>query len=465
MTTIPNRFPKACTVCGVLVSPGEGVVRAEGTRIGRSGIERTNWRTYHHHCKPLDIFETQSHSTEEDRDMATDEIVGKIGYMPGQLPPNAPLTGERRVAIRAYARAQGIPGEIVNSRMSADDLRAVYNGILTSAEAIAKYAEAIAKYTAAETTATIETVSDTSSADTADATLELARALAKLTSTNKAPLDENRVIALIREHAPKPDIQRIEIAREERDGSTTTADLGLQHKTFPKLLKMAQARTPDGFPLNIWLAGPAGTGKTTAAANLAKALGCPFYFNGALDTEYKLTGFTDANGRVTSTAFREAYTSGGVYLFDEVDASLPPALLAINAGLANGHCDFPGGAVARHPDFICIAAANTYGNGADMDYVGRAKLDAAFLDRFVFCPWEIDEALERALCPVAGWAERVQHLRAAAARAGIKIVISPRATYHGAALIRAGFTTAEAEEATVWGRLKADQRQALRAAA
>jgi hypothetical protein len=458
MANRSNKFAADCSVCGVRVEANSGFIRAEGTKIGRSGIERTNWRTYCIQHNPTDLFEAASHNTEEDRDMDTNEIVGKVGYMPGLLPPNAPLTGDRRVAIRAYARAQGIPGEIVNSRMSADDLRAVYNGTMTGLEAVAKY-------TAAETTTTNETVNATSSADTADATLELARALAKIANANKAPLDENRVIALIREHAPKPDVQRIEIAREERDGSTTTADLGLQHKTFPKLLKMAQARNVDGFPLNIWLAGPAGTGKTTAAANLAKALGRPFYFNGALDTEYKLTGFTDANGRVTSTAFREAYTNGGVYLFDEVDASLPPALLAINAGLANGHCDCPGGAIARHPDFMCIAAANTYGNGADMDYVGRAKLDAAFLDRFVFCPWEIDEGLERALCPIPEWSARVQHLRAAAARAGIKIVISPRATYHGVSLIRAGFTHSEAEDATVWSRLKADQRAALKAAA
>src|SRR5690606_7558053 len=94
--------------------------------------------------------------------------------------------------------------------------------------------------------------------------------------------------------------------------------------------------------VNVWLAGPAGSGKTTAAEQVAKALKLKFYFNGAIDTEYKLSGFVDAHGRIVSTAFREAYTNGGVYLFDEVDASLPSATLAFNAALANGQCDFPG---------------------------------------------------------------------------------------------------------------------------
>jgi cobaltochelatase CobS len=455
MSERKNVFPGRCATCGDTVPKMHGFIRAEGTRLNKNGETRTNWRTYHEHCLPQDLFTA---STDEDHDtMTANEIADKVGYMPGQLPENAPLTGERRVAIRAFARQRGIPGEIVNSRMSADHLRAVYNDMMTAAEVLAHYE------TAKAVTAT-ETVHATNEHDTSDATLELARALAKITAANKAPLDEARVIALIQEHAPKPLTTKIVVERRE-NGTSTTHDLGLQHKTFPKLLNMAQARTQDGYPLNIWLAGPAGTGKTTAARKLAEALGRPFYFNGALDTEYKLTGFTDANGRIVSTAFREAYATGGVYLFDEIDASLPPAVLALNAGLANGHCDFPGGAVERHADFLCIAAANTYGSGADMDYVGRMKQDAAFLDRFVFCPWEIDEGLETALCDVPGWADRVQHLRACAKRAGLQIIISPRATYHGAALIRAGFTQSEAEDATIWSRLKTDQKAALRAAA
>jgi len=66
-----------------------------------------------------------------------------------------------------------------------------------------------------------------------------------------------------------------------------------------------------------------------------------------------------------------------LFLFDEIDASLPNAVLAFNAALANGYADFPDGMVKRHPRFACIAAANTFGMGADRIYVGRNQLDGA----------------------------------------------------------------------------------------
>ncbi|TXH12417.1 MAG: AAA family ATPase [Hyphomicrobiaceae bacterium] len=214
-------------------------------------------------------------------------------------------------------------------------------------------------------------------------------------------------------------------------GETRKLD-GLHHRRFPDLLAKVQAG------VNVWLAGPAGTGKTTGAQNVAKALGLPFYFNGAIDNEYKLLGFTDAQGRVVSRPFREAFIKGGVYLFDEVDASMQAALLAFNAALANGHCDFPDGCFEKHKDFRCIAAANTYGQGATADYVGRAKQDAAFLDRFVFQSWEIDETLERALAGNDKWVTYVQDVRKRVQAKGIKLVISPRASMNGARMLAAG---------------------------
>jgi hypothetical protein len=228
-------------------------------------------------------------------------------------------------------------------------------------------------------------------------------------------------------------------------------DVGTAHRQFPRLLKMLSAG------VNVWLAGPAGSGKTTAAEQAAKALGLAFYFNGAIDTEYKLSGFVDAQGRVVSTAFRRAYADGGVYLFDEVDASLPSAVLAFNAALANGHADFPGcdQPVARHPDFRCVAAGNTWGLGATSEYVGRCKMDAAFLDRFCQLTWDYDEDLERGLATTAAWCSKIQALRAKAKARGLKIVVSPRATINGCKLLAAGMTVDEALDATVRAKISA----------
>ena len=231
---------------------------------------------------------------------------------------------------------------------------------------------------------------------------------------------------------------------------------GVQHKQFPNLLRLIQC----GYP--VWLPGPAGSGKTTAAMNVAKALGLPFHHNGAIDTEYKLLGFTDAAGRFHETPFYRAYKDGGVYLFDEVDASNPQALVALNAALENGHCFFGNGeCVPKHENFHVIAAANTYGAGATHEYVGRNKLDAATVDRFIMLAWEYDEELERHLANNDAWVAKVQSIRAKVKAKGVKHVVSPRASIRGAALLAAGFSEAEALDMVVYKGLSDDQRRSL----
>lgn len=92
---------------------------------------------------------------------------------------------------------------------------------------------------------------------------------------------------------------------------------------------------------NVYLYGPAGSGKTTGAAQAAKALGLEFYFTGKLSDEYGLLGFKNATGETVRTPFREAYEHGGLFLFDEYDGSNPNAVVAMNAALANKICSFP----------------------------------------------------------------------------------------------------------------------------
>lgn len=225
----------------------------------------------------------------------------------------------------------------------------------------------------------------------------------------------------------------------ENKQTDMTINVGLQHKSFPDLLRACTARTHDGHHINIWIHGPAGTGKTTAAKNVAKSLGAQFQFNGALSTEYELMGFIDAAGKYHRTAFREVFENGGVYLFDEVDSSLPKAVLAFNAALANGECRFPDGMVNRHHDAIILAGANTTGNGASTDYTARIKQDVAFVDRWVFLEWLIDEALETALATNKDWCEIVQAYRVKLKEREIRgHMITPRATFYGESLLSAG---------------------------
>lgn len=275
-----------------------------------------------------------------------------------------------------------------------------------------------------------------------------------LGGNNKAELDETRVVELIKQHGATPMPTEIKIISSQGDKTVTT---GLHHNLLPNLIKALSTGC------NIMLVGPAGSGKTTLAHQAAEALGVQFYFNGAIASEYKLTGFIDAQGRIVSTAFRKAYETGGLYLFDEIDASMPDALLAFNAALANGHMDFPDGTVKRHEKFYCVAAANTFGKGADRVYVGRNQLDAASLDRFIVMNVDYDEKLERALAGNDNWTDKIQGIRKAVYEHKIRHVISPRASINGAKMLAAGFKEGEVMESCVWKGLDADSIKKIKA--
>jgi hypothetical protein len=104
------------------------------------------------------------------------------------------------------------------------------------------------------------------------------------------------------------------------------------------------------------------------------------------------------------------------------------------------------------------------GLGANADYVGRAKIDAAFLSRFpVRLDWQYDEVLERAICGNEDFASRVQRARERAKSAGIKVLITPRDSIAGAALIAAGMSSDEAAQVTYLANLSPEQRRIIEA--
>lgn len=286
----------------------------------------------------------------------------------------------------------------------------------------------------------------------------LQRMLAEAMAASAGAVDAEQVRAIVAEEIAKVGTVATVIEVRTHDGSVKIE--GRQHAELPTLLRAATSRLADGYAPNVWLSGPAGSGKTTAAKTVAKALQRSWWYNGAVSMPHEVVGFVDAGGTYRDTAFRRAYQDGGVYLFDEVDASDDRALLALNAALANGVASFPDAMVARHPDSLFMAAANTWGLGATAEYVGRARMDGAFLDRFhVKLQWSYDEALERETCGNPDWAVRVQAARKRAADRGLKVLISPRASYGGAALIAAGMTADDAARLTYLATLTPEQRR------
>jgi len=196
---------------------------------------------------------------------------------------------------------------------------------------------------------------------------------------------------------------------------------GITHEKFEDVLKLVSADVP------VFLTGPAGSGKNVICKQVSEALSVEFYFSNAVTQEYKLTGFIDANGNYHETQFYKAFTNGGLFMLDEIDASTPEVLVILNAAIANRYFDFPTGRVTAHEGFRIVAAGNTFGTGADIEYTGRYQLDAASLDRFAIVEIGYSAAIEEA---VAGGdhdlVQFIRNFRKAIETAKIKFVVSYR---------------------------------------
>lgn len=190
------------------------------------------------------------------------------------------------------------------------------------------------------------------------------------------------------------------------NGAVTGSVTGYVPSWFSRLCKLHAARVP------ALLVGPAGSGKTTAVAKLAEAVGVPFY-------RLSLAAGTDEGefvGRLLPTGenmqfnyvyslLTKAYTEGGIVLADDIDLGDANTLGILNAPLDGGgwfvsarHTD---PFLEQHPDFYLVACANTHGHGADRLYVGAQQLDERTLSRFrmgqINCDY--DPQLEQSIFP------------------------------------------------------------------
>lgn len=277
-----------------------------------------------------------------------------------------------------------------------------------------------------------------------------------LTGSSGDELDEDEVRRIVNqqiderigEGLPVKTVVVTPVSRIEIEGEVT-------HEKFPLVVKLI------GASENVALVGEAGTGKTHMCEMVAKALSLDFYFTGKVDTEHQLIGYRDAHGQYFETAFFKAFTKGGLFLWDEFDASSPRAATRFNSAIANRLCDFPTGNYKAHPNFRVIAASNTFWSGATREYVGRNQMDAATKDRFVFVEVGYDRKVEKAIASQypngEEVASRVQDVRKAIAKLKLRHIVSMRATCSIAKLISVGLTQKQAEKVALWKDLSKEQ--------
>lgn len=197
--------------------------------------------------------------------------------------------------------------------------------------------------------------------------------------TYKTKVEKGSVELKVEEEPKEDETERKDTEQENK---------AIQHNQYNTIKTCIQNNIP------VYLVGEAGTGKNYTLESIAWDLELDFYFTNSVQQEYKLTGFIDAGGKYHETEFYKAFTKGGLFFLDEMDASIPEVLVLLNAAIANGYFEFPNGRKEAHEDFRVVAAGNTVGSGADELYTGRLVLDQATLDRFVIIEFDYDRNVE-----------------------------------------------------------------------
>jgi cobaltochelatase CobS len=162
------------------------------------------------------------------------------------------------------------------------------------------------------------------------------------------------------------------------------------HEKFKEILILVEENIP------VMLTGEAGCGKSEVTKQIAKAKGLKWVYSNAITKEYQLTGSSNMKGEYIPSTFYNAWVNGYLFFIDEIDASIPEALIILNTALAQGEFDFPiVGNTPCHPNFRIISAGNTNGKGATENYSARNELDGATIDRFIDVEMTYDSRIEK----------------------------------------------------------------------
>lgn len=243
----------------------------------------------------------------------------------------------------------------------------------------------------------------------------------------KAVEDKNEVIADLQKqiesfkNAPKSgNVINITVAGK----TTTTENEETYHQKFEEILNYVCNNE------NVYLYGPAGTGKNVICKQVANALKANYFYNNTLYTKYDCIGYMDATGNFVKTVLYDFLKSDGAALmfFDELDNSMAEAVIPLNDLLADGKLTFANGeTLYLTEDKHIIAAGNTDGRGATDEYNGRYKMDESTRSRFLFINVDYCRKVEEAIVKESKYIlDFIDELRKACKQTGIKLILGYR---------------------------------------
>lgn len=238
---------------------------------------------------------------------------------------------------------------------------------------------------------------------------------------------------------------------EDEDEYKTDEDEDIRHEMLDTIKAYIKADIP------VMLVGPTGCGKSYLAEQVAKELELDYYCTGSVFAKYDLIGYVNqVTDKYHGTPAFDAHTKGGLYCQDEMDASNAAALVAFNA-LNDKQTTFawPCGVRTKHATYRAIGTANTWGNGATADYVGRNKLDGATVNRYVRVYVDYDKRVERRIGS-KDICQRIWSIREACAELGIRHILSTRSVDYAERAKAAGLTRTDIDRDILFAGLDED---------